>query len=140
VSSTYNILCVSHDPAILIETDEQKPAVVIERVLGAGVPGHPGCDLMVGRYSYPLIELCCVGFPFNAVNRPHPGWHRDPEWAEAGLLRVAAVSLLRFAGKDPAMDKALLQLPMCWTRPRLVSLRDELQISLIEVSDPSDEG
>lgn len=135
MSSDYDILCLSHDPAIRIETGHRDPASAVAKVQ-RGLPEHPGCDLMVGQFSYPLIELCCVGFEtqVEADRRPHSGWHRDPIWADAGLLRIAALAwrdnpFANSSQPEGCMGNALARLPMCWTRDRLLRLRFELGIA-----------
>lgn len=53
MSSTYRILCVSHDPALTTGSDYNSPEAA-EAAIRLGVNGHPTCDLLIGRYSYPL--------------------------------------------------------------------------------------
>lgn len=123
MSSEYDVLCVSHAPAILIETGEGQPAPAIERVQ-RGIDEHPACDLLVGRWSGALVEICCVG---GETAKPHhPGWHRDPTWVDVGLVRIAALSL-KYADVDPAMMDALRRLPICWSHDRLRSLSKRLE-------------
>lgn len=123
MSSNYHVLCVSHDPAIVIEDGD---AIVSSgeaiRKAQAGLVEHPSCDLLVGRYSYPLVEVCCFG---NHVAQQIPCAHHVPIWAEAGFLRVALLAL-KYAPTDRAMQAALERVPSCWTGHRLQSLRLEL--------------
>lgn len=60
MSSVYRILCLNHDPALEVGDDgwrsaQEALAAVADR---EAAPGYPRCDLMVGRYSYPLVEVC----------------------------------------------------------------------------------
>ena len=56
MSSTYRVLCLSHDPAIVAADDYQRPETA-EAAITEGIAEHAGCDLVIGRYSYPLVEL-----------------------------------------------------------------------------------
>lgn len=69
-------------------------------LLDAGVDGHRSCDLVLGRFSYPLIEVCEAG-----------------DWLDAGWLR-----LLLLAGPDAARTARLRG----WTFERASRLRAEL--------------
>jgi hypothetical protein len=134
VSSTYSILCLSHDPAI--EAVEEAPS--LEEALAWAADGfgaHPACDLLVARYSGGIIEVGCPGAP----NRPegrlphrgHTGWHLNAIWAEAGLLRVAAAVIETEAdGHADVLAASLKQMPMCWTVERLHRLRNVLGVAL----------
>lgn len=65
MSSAYRFLCLAHDPAIEIErleTQSRDEAVgLAERLRGGDDSGelseHRGCRLLVGRFSYPLVEI-----------------------------------------------------------------------------------
>jgi hypothetical protein len=56
VSSTYRVLCLSHDPAIVAADDFQRPEQAEEAIRDGMTNGHEHCDLMIGRYSYPLVD------------------------------------------------------------------------------------
>lgn len=127
MSSDYNALCLSHDPAIVLETDERTLDAAIERARIS----HPRCDLLVGRWSGALIEVCCPGMPVEQDHKPHTGWHRDPVWADAGLLAIAAV-VVHHAEGAVVLENALRRLPMCWTPERLRRISGELRIGLPE--------
>lgn len=125
MSSAYRLLCVSHDPAIVIDEDgDRDRATAVARSLRP-VPGHPGCDLLVGRYSYPLIEVCC---PAQGSRPGHPGSHSEPQWVDAGFLRVAAIAVQRAAG-DVQFAHAVRRLSACWSATRLRSLAYELDVT-----------
>lgn len=116
MSSDYDALCLSHDPAIILGMDESSYDAALHRAR----IDHPRCDLVVGRWSGGLVELCCPAMPVDREDqgKPHSGWHRDPIWADAGLLHIAAVVVQR-AENDVALETALRKLPMCWTPQRL---------------------
>lgn len=135
MSSNYSIFCLSHDPAIEAVDDRSAEEAIV--LAAAGLAGHAGCDLLVARYSGGLIELGCpaMGNLPNEGDKPrlrsHPGWHRDPVWAEAGLLRVAAAVVETEAdGHADLLTKALKRMPMCWTVERLHRLRYLLDAAL----------
>lgn len=126
MSSDYNALCLSHDPAIVMGTDERTWDAALER----GRLDHPRCDLLVGRWSGGLVELCCPGMPVEQDHKPHSGWHRDPVWTDAGLLRIVALAWSH-AALDGVLRAALARTPMCWTKDRLMRLRPELGIEVV---------
>lgn len=124
MSSTYRILCLSHDPAMTAgESDWQsgnggrEAAVECVSNRVALMPEHRDCDLLIGRYSYPLVEVGCP---------PSVGRHRDVEWVDVGWLRILA----RYAELAPAeflADSLTSAVPAgCWTPERLHRLRHEL--------------
>lgn len=63
MSSTYRFLCLAHDPAIEIgdrlETQHRDEAMSLaeQRDHPVGFGDHQGCRLLVGRFSYPLVEV-----------------------------------------------------------------------------------
>lgn len=131
MSSTYDVLCLSHDPA----TRATEDAPSAEEALSWAAHGfaeHPTCDLLVARYSGGLIELGCPGMGAELRRGGHPsGWHRDAIWAEAGLLRVAAAVIETEAdGHADVIGQALKRMPMCWTVQRLHRLRHVLEVAL----------
>lgn len=133
MSSTYAILCMSHDPAI--EAVDERSAEEAISWAAAGLSEHPNCDLLVARYSGGIIQVGCPGVATppdgRLAHRGHPGWHRDIIWAEAGLLRVAAaVVQTEDDGHAEVLTKSLKRMPMCWTVERLRRLRHVLEVAL----------
>lgn len=134
MSSNYHVLCVSHDPAIVITEDHEfrSPhdalAAAANPASHERLAGHVGCDLLVGRYSYPLIEVGCPG-----GDRCRPGYHRPDSdmWADAGWLR------LLHAAHSRGDDVTGFRLRPCWTRSRVLSLARELHI---ETPEPATTG
>lgn len=116
MSSTYYALCLSHDPALTVAEQEwhngYAEALVAVR---KGLHGHAACDVVIGRYSYPMIEVCCTG--------SCPARHADDRWTDVGWLR-----LLLLAGPEIARDSALRHVTSCWGFERASRLRVELDI------------
>ncbi|MFD7609682.1 hypothetical protein [Streptomyces sp. NPDC059828] len=120
MSSTYRILCLSHDPAVLhgeYRTPEDATQHITE-----GVEGHPACDLLIGRYSYPLVEAGCP------ASRHQPAKltcrHGDTVWAQSDVLRLLVAA---YQSHDEIVRAAVKPFEgRCWTQERLHRLRDEL--------------
>ncbi|GIE30153.1 hypothetical protein Ait01nite_031980 [Actinoplanes italicus] len=123
MSSDYRLLCMAHDPAIVIDIDATRPEIALAAILDRGaheaLRAHAHCPLLVGRYSYPLVEVCCPG----SQHDHHP---RLDKWIDASLLKVAALAWMQ--GPSEAMSAALSRLPRCWEPIRLGRLRYELGI------------
>lgn len=125
MSSTYRILCLSHDPAIDVggEWHSSEDGRIIAPVMAVDPAGaqpvafHAGCDLVVGRYSYPLVEVCC----------PAGRFHSRPEWIDADWLRLLWHARQAPEG-SPLRDAAAGSAMACWPPDRLGKLRRELGI------------
>lgn len=117
MSSIYRIICLSHDPAIVtdLEWDSGVNGLAAAEHAAKAAPGHERCDVLIGRYSYPLVE---VGCPCSK--------HRDVLWVDSGWLRLLALS--QDAPKGTPLREAAENAPMvwCWSPARLRLLRDEL--------------
>lgn len=113
MSSDFQIICLSHDPALTIEQDYPTSEQAIADA--ADHYAHPECDLIVGRWSGGLVELCCPGMVEGRAIPDHSGWHRDDEWVDAAWLRLALL-----AG---AATTANARVPGCWKYLRLHRLR-----------------
>lgn len=116
MSSNYRILCLSHDPAIILDAEFHSGAggrVRAKDALLAGVTDHPGCDLVIGRFSYPLVE---VGTPFRG----------EIEWLDSAWLRLLALAQLTQDGS--VMRDAARRAEHRWPQARLRRLRFELGI------------
>lgn len=127
MSSTYRILCMSHDPAIVVSGEEWNTAA--EAVERAGNPGqfadmaeHQSCDLLVGRYSYPLVEVACPPRENSATGC----MHLHPQWIEVNWVRLLAASLDAEAEPLRAAVEELTRRYRCWSRQRIQRLRSEL--------------
>lgn len=128
MSSTYRPICLNHNPALTIDREITRDAVEGFNNRD-GLDGHADCDLVIGRYSYPLVEVACLGRQL-----PGPtgckGYHTRIEWTDKQWLRL----LLAAA---PSIDPKLLQ-PLvsgCWPLDRLERLRAELDLPAPPVVD-----
>jgi hypothetical protein len=100
MSSMYRLICLSHDPGLELDTEWHSGANgrdVAENALrylkfNTGRPadvdgnteltGHAKCDLIIGRYSYPIVE---VGYlPYNT----------NVHWIDVEWLRVLAAAVI----------------------------------------------
>jgi len=121
VSSHYVLFCVSHDPAIVFggvsdHRDWSSPdlalAAIADRTTGPARE-HPHCDLLIGRYSGGLIEVCCSA---SRSNGPHHGSsHREDIWIDPAWLRLLALS-------HPGHEE-VAELRSCWSRDVALRLR-----------------
>lgn len=119
VSSDYYVLCLSHDPALVIDRDYGNPDAALRAAADpAKFDGHNTCDLLVGRYSAPLIEAACPGGPHCTSHGPHAD-----TWTDAGWLR------LLHAAYTADSDISAHRLPRCWTKQRVLRLGTELGIT-----------
>jgi hypothetical protein len=137
VSSIYRILCLSHDPAIVIEYPEWHSGADGRNAMEAALAGidsddrfiaHQGCALVGGRYSSPLIEVYCPpardGWP------GHYPRHSVGRWIDTIWLRLlSAVHVAADFSADTPITAALAQVDGCWSRERLRQLRFELEIA-----------
>ncbi|WP_405479815.1 hypothetical protein [Streptomyces anulatus] len=123
MSSTYRVLCLSHAPAIVIDRDFNTPDDAVDGVVSL-VTEHPHCDLMIGRYSSPLIEVACLSYAYRGGG---PGCsHKHGKWVESEWLRLLA---LAYDSMDPRVAEAAKKGRFsCWTPDRLRRLHPELGI------------
>jgi hypothetical protein len=138
MSSSYRILCLSHDPAIVIEGLEwsncQDMEAAIARVGSDELEHHRGCDLVGGRYSAPLIEVYCppargpdtVYYEHALATGIHHPRHNDGRWIDVSWLRLLASVYI--ANSPPLVTQAAAKVDRCWSKPRVVRLRWELGI------------
>ena len=128
MSSTYRILCLSHDPAFELDTEWQSGhdgRLAIEGALARPVEGHERCDLIGGRYSYPLVEVYC---PPQRPDSGHP-FHTDGRWVDVEWLNVL-YRAYRVAERPEFEDlRRKLAQVRCWPPDRLNRLRHHLEQS-----------
>lgn len=127
MSSTYRVLCLSHDPATIAADGDWNRAHMAEEAITAGIEGHEQCDLLIGRYSYPLVE---VGCPASKDRRgKQPCIHGSTHWVDVVWLRLLAVALREPTSTDlrHAADEAARN---CWTPERVRRLGPELDVRL----------
>lgn len=141
MSSRYAMLCFSHDPALefLDGDDFQSGNGGRERIEALALSrdpehmqGHEKCDLLIGRYSYPLIEVGCPGA--QPIDSPVPRRcvHRDVVWIEIEWLRLLfAVHRLWDTTSGPLDEdfsrmadaaNVLTRRRPCWTSERLTRI------------------
>lgn len=125
MSGNYRTICLNHNPAlILLDAEWGSPegaadalAAVLDRDPDGYLSDHAACDLLIGRWSGGLIQLCCP-------RRDMHGWmHRDPEWVEVGWLRLAHAALLAGVHLEPKY-----RIPACWTDDRIRRLAPLLEV------------
>lgn len=122
MSSTFYVLCVSHDPAIL-STEHRTPGDAAEAIK-TGRELHPGCDLVIEEVSGGPVEIGCP--PADTRSSRPRCYHRDVEWTDVGWLRL----LLRaYNSADPDVADAVRRGRFtCWPQERLHRLRGSLGI------------
>ena len=133
MSSDYKLLCMSHSPALVIDRGDcqnwQEPEPAIAAALDPakyGVEEHVRCDLLIGRFSYPLIEVCCAGGP---RGRTAHAVHTSPTWLDKQWLVLLHAAMA--APADPGLKAALEPLQRrhsCWSWERLDRLAPHLGI------------
>lgn len=86
---------------------------------------HTKCDLLVGRYSYPIVEVGCPpSHPARQLSTPCR--HNTPYWVESQWLRLLWSSHVEMAPGSPALPvlaKAVERFQhTCWTHQRMERL------------------
>jgi len=136
VSSDYHLICLSHDPAIVLYRRDLTHAEA-ESVASREHPaleGHEDCDVVIGRYSAPLVEVACLGRQL-----PGPsgckGHHMRPEWIDRDWLRLLAAAASK-------VDEETLRpfVTRCWPLERLRRLGDEAGLAEITAVADSPEA
>lgn len=60
MSSSYYILCMSHEPAIIVQ-DHHNSRREADAAIAVGYETHPGCDFLIMRVSGAPVEFICTG-------------------------------------------------------------------------------
>ena len=124
MSSAYRFLCLSHDPAIVLDGyDLTSDAISAAGRSHPALEDHQGCDVIAGRFSYPLIEAGCFGGLQMEGASGCKGYHRVVIWTSADWLR-----LLDAAATAGVSDDVLRPLTRCWPLDRLRRLRSEIRL------------
>lgn len=125
MSSTYHLLCMSHDPATVITelrsgaTDNTRVKEVLptpaelERT-------HPLCDFAISRTSGAPIELGCLGFGDCPC-----GGHQGIKWVRIEWLKILVIAQDARA-EDISKIRGRPELE-CWSDKRLHRLRHYLE-------------
>jgi hypothetical protein len=128
LSSAYHLLCLSHDPAIVVDYDFTYDGI---KALASrdheALRDHADCDIVAGRFSYPLIEVGCFGLNLGG-RRDAKAYHRGIIWTDTDWLR-----LLHAARTPPGVvgdDILRLNSFRCWPPERLNRLRNELGLAV----------
>jgi hypothetical protein len=126
VSSAYRALCLLHpraqDTGVEFSSAAELEGALANRANHPVFTDHVDCDLVGGRYSYPLIEVYCPGHSISG--------HREGEWTDQGwlaLLLAATDASIANAALVPAVRRAS---PCCWTPDRIERLRPHLRIGV----------
>jgi hypothetical protein len=128
MSSTYYILCLSHDPAITVNDPGYNRPEQAEEAIRDRPSGHEHCDLMIGRYSSPLVELGCP------TTRDQPAnlacCHSGTLWTSKNWLLLLAAA---YQTNDPNIQQAIKTgYHGCLPWERLKRLRTELDLTIKE--------
>lgn len=94
MSSTYRRLCLSHSPPLWID-EEYERSVPPERP-----PGHPGCVIGLGRFSYPPVEVW-LPVPYYDAEGHHAGQWYDVAW----IMQFPELARLLAASETPPGDR-----------------------------------
>jgi hypothetical protein len=133
VSSTYRILCLSHDPAITVNDPGYNRAEDAERAIRERPTDHEHCDLVIGRYSAAFVELGCPtsrGQPEHLRPSLLRCYHGGTKWTDMDWLLLLAAA---YQSTDPGVQKAITDgRHGCLPWERLRRLRAELGITLGE--------
>jgi hypothetical protein len=133
VSSNYSVLCLSHDPAIIVHDPGFNRPEQAEAAIADGVTGHENCDLMIGRYSYPLVELGCPPARDGLGPSFRRCYHGETVWVCREWLWILAAA---YQSSDPDV-RATTQAnrsPRCLPWERLRRLRNELDFTIKEAA------
>lgn len=128
MSSDYHVLCMNHDPAIVVAEEWHRPAdalaAVKDREQGGPLADHLHCDLLIGRYSAALVEVCCPGGNHTTGRKR---MHVNEQWVDVDWLR-----LLFYAYTSGGQEIAAVREPLgdCWPWERMRRLRDALGIEV----------
>jgi len=115
MSSSFELLCVSHTPAIGA-AGELPTADDAARRIAAGLPEHPHCDLIIARRSGGLVEFGCPP----TAGRSGRCYHSSVRWVDVEWLRLLAAG---YQVPDvPVVADAVAQVPRCWTPARVASI------------------
>lgn len=123
MSSSFNVLCMSHDPASTVQgfnTPEEAYEAIRNRF-----QDHPNCDFLISRRAGGAIEIGCPGYITTGSGLYKCLGHPELVWVAVEWLRILAC--VQDAGDDPQLLKVMRSPVMrCWTPIRLNRLRREL--------------
>lgn len=118
MSSTYYLLCMSHDPATVATTLSAPESLPTGEELQES---HPNCDFIISRVSGAPVEFGCPGFGACPC-KGHSGVIR---WVAADWLRVLWIAQDARSADIQRLTEQRHTL-RCWNFERLHRLRYEL--------------
>lgn len=122
MSSTFYVLCVSHDPAIL--STEHRTGGDAAETIKTGSDLHPGCDLVIEEVSGGPVEIGCP--PADSRGSGSRCYHQDVRWTDVEWLRLLSRA---YTSTDPKVVEAVRRGRFtCWPQERLHRLRGSLGI------------
>lgn len=131
MSSTYRLICLAHYPALVLPVEYQD----LHAAEAAGVRDtrsaseqtrevlaeHPGCDLVIGRWSGALIEFMCPG-----ASHPATVHHGPSDWLDVKWVRLLSACLMSEDEPIRAQAQAIGQ--GCWPASRVTRLMALLKL------------
>lgn len=135
MSSTYRVLCLSHDPAVVAADPDWHRPEPAETAVTLGIEGHRHCDLMIARYSGSLTELGCPQSWAKRNGQAGGCCHRETQWVAVDWIRLLLVAQREPAGTT-VREVAGAAGVRCWTPARLERLRAELGIEEQQTEPP----
>jgi hypothetical protein len=115
MSSSYYILCMSHDPATVVSESSTEQTAI--ELVGEGFETHPSCDFLVMRVSGAPVEFTCTGDTAACL-------HSHEQTADADWLRVMQ-KLEELASAETEIMRRRHTLK-CWSKERMHRLRSRL--------------
>lgn len=122
MSSSYQLLCLSHDPATYImEIEDPSDLGLLNAISNDAL--HHSCDTLITRTSGGLSEVGCPGIKSDQCG----GHGSHMKWVEADILRLLyhTHEYLR----EPFRDLLKTYTFRCWTEQRLIRLRYVLSVT-----------
>ena len=133
MSSSYEFVCLSHDPCLTASVEHGREVLTDDgfaAALAAVREHHPACDLALTRESGAIVEVgCCCG-----------RYHRSPSWIDVDTLRLVfhARRLLVDAGPGAVDLRHAVErhgdAARCWPTDRISRLRGALDLCPWETS------
>lgn len=123
MSSSYHVLCLSHDPAI-VAASECRGSEGAERLIASEIEGHERCDLVIMRVSGGPSEFGCPPVTDRAGQRRCNYHPHSTHWADVAWLRVLHIAY----DADPDRVQECGAALRCWPLERVHRLRYHLGI------------
>jgi len=127
MSRIYELICTSHNPALVISNYERHEPYVPERSMPA-LSNHPDCDIMMGVYSNKLVGVGCFGMSLEGPTGCSLE-HSQMVWVDVEWLRLLHAA----SGKvDIAITNPLHR--ACWSAKRIHAIAREMGASVLWIS------